>query len=65
MIQFSVDIALSDRKCQLLATVTTFTCQLVKHTSWQNSKSQSSCQLQNTAYWIVLSWLAPGWSMLE
>ncbi len=53
---YSVDTALSDGTLHLLATITTFTHQLVKHPSWQNSKTQSSCQLKNTAYWIVLSW---------
>ncbi len=42
-----------------LSTVTTITCQLVKCTSWQKGKTQSSCQLKHTAYWISMSWWTP------
>ncbi len=56
---FSVDIARPAHKCHRLATVTTFTCQLVKCTSWHKCKTQSICQLKNTAYWIFLSRWAP------
>ncbi len=50
---------MSNGTLHLLATRTTFTGQLVKRTSWQNSKTQASCKLKYTAYWIVLSLWAP------
>ncbi len=43
---------------QQLATVTTFACQLEKCTSWQNSKTQSSCQMKNTTYLLFMTWWA-------
>ncbi len=50
---YSVDIALPAYKFHQLATVTTLTCQLVKCTSWQKCKTQSSCWVKNTGYIVT------------
>ncbi len=54
-----MEIIQSAGKFYLLATVTTSTCQLVKCTRWQKCKTQSNDQLENTAYWMFLSWWVP------
>ncbi len=53
---YSVEPTVLADKFHQLATVTTFTCLLVKYTSQQKSKTQCSFQLKNTAYWLFLSW---------
>ena len=58
MIIFVQKSALSAAIYHQLA-VTTFSYQLGKFTSWQMSKTQSSCQLKITAYWIFLSQWVP------
>ncbi len=47
---YSLEIAQPAGKCHQQDSVTTFTCQLVKCNSCQKSKTQSSCQLNNTAF---------------
>ncbi len=51
---YSVDIAMLAHKFHQLATVTSFTWQLVKCTIWQKYQNHSSCYLKNTAYRICL-----------
>ncbi len=56
---YSMDIALLAGTFHKVATMTICTYQLVKCTIWQKIKTQSSCQLKHTSYWIFVSWCTP------